>query len=187
MPEWIVLLRGINVGGRHKLKMKELAALLEEEGLQDVRTYIQSGNVVLRADETEAQVLGERIADAIEREHGFRPSVHALTVEELQQAMATNPYAEGESNPKTLHLFFLAAPPPNPDFERMEAAKAPSEQFHLKERVFYFYAPDGIGRSKLAGKIERLLGVGATARNWRTVQKLQEMVERSARSESEKG
>jgi uncharacterized protein (DUF1697 family) len=112
---WIGLFRGINVGGRNLLPMKELVALLAEEGFDEVRTYIQSGNVVFRgAGSTGA--IGEHILAAVARRFGFRP--------------------------------------------------------HL---LLYVHAPQGIGRSRLAARAESLLGVAATARNWRTVARLLEM------------
>ena len=77
---------------------------------------------------------------------------------------------------KELHLYFLVSRPKKPDLDRLDAVKARSERFALKDTVFYLYAPDGIGRSKLAAAVERSLGVAATARNWNTVEKLLEMV-----------
>ncbi len=175
MATWIALLRGINVGGRNILPMKELVRDLESLGLEDVRTYIQSGNAVFRAAGEEPSGLGEKIAATIEKRHGFRPQVLLLAAGELQDAIAANPFPEAEAEPKSLHLSFLAAPPPAPDLEALRAVKSPTERFHLTDRVFYLHAPDGIGRSKLAAKVEKRLGVPITARNWRTVSKLRQM------------
>jgi uncharacterized protein (DUF1697 family) len=172
---WVLLLRGVNVGGRHTLPMRELAELLEALGLEEVRTYIQSGNAVFRAAGEAAAALGDRIAAAIEERKGFRPEVLVLSAERLEAAARANPFPEGEAEPKTLHLFFLAATPTAPDLAGLEALRSPTERFHLATEVLYLHAPDGIGRSKLATRVERLLGVPATARNWRTVQMLREM------------
>jgi uncharacterized protein (DUF1697 family) len=90
--------------------------------------------------------------------------------------MASNPFPQAEERPSALHLFFLSEPSSNPDFELLNTLKAGSESFVLTEDVFYLHAPDGIGRSKLAARVERLLGVDVTARNWRTVSKVAEMV-----------
>ena len=87
--------------------------------------------------------------------------------------MAANPFPSELG--KGLHLIFLAGRPPAPDLARLHALKAVSEAFLLRDRVFYLYAPDGIGRSQLAAKVEQCLGVVVTARNWNTVQKLLEM------------
>ncbi len=175
MHTWIALFRGINVGGHHKLPMAELRAQLESMELQDVQTYIQSGNVVFRAEDSDCRKLATRIAGRVEKNQGFRPRVLLLSPEELQSAIDGNPFAEGEAEPKNLHLAFLAAAPANPQIDRIEAALADSERYRLTERVFYLYAPDGIGRSKLASNIERYLGVEATGRNWRTVSRLAEL------------
>lgn|SRR5690606_7721552 len=174
---WIALLRGVNVGGAHKLNMKELAALLTSEGLSNVRTYIQSGNVVFEADdEDDERALSNRISRVIERASGFRPGVHILTEEALRQAMDANPFPEATSEPSRLHLFFLMGQPDRPDFECLRSLQSPTERFELKEGVLYLHAPDGIGRSKLAASIGRCLRVEMTARNLRTVKKLSELV-----------
>ncbi len=175
MTTWIVLLRGINVGGRNVLPMKELVRDLSSLGLDDVRTYIQSGNFICRSSQKDEAALSIEIAETIERRHGFRPQVLVLGVDQLAEAIAANPFPEAEGDPKTLHAFFLASVPTAPDLNALAAAAVPSERFHLTGRVFYLHAPDGIGRSKLAARVEKLLGVAVTARNWRTVKKLQAM------------
>lgn len=175
MATSILLLRGINVGGNNPLPMKELVEILESLGLENVRTYIQSGNVVFESSGGPRETLGEEIAAAIEERRGFRPHVLVLSADRLREAMEANPYPEAETDPKRLHLFFLASPPPAPDLDALDEARDPTERFDLEGDVFYLHAPEGVGRSKLASKAEKLLGVEATARNWRTVQKLVEM------------
>lgn len=174
---WIALLRGINVAGKNKLPMRDLVAELESLGLEDVRTYIQSGNVVFRSSDPDAGELGLRIAAAIERGHGFRPRVLVCDARRLRRAMKDNPFPEAENDPKSLHVFFLESAPATPDIESISAAKSSSERFELVDDHFYLHAPDGIGRSKLAAGAERWLGAGSTARNWRTVRKLSEMTD----------
>lgn len=172
---WILLLRGINVGGRNVLPMRELVEILEALGLEDVRTYVQSGNVVFWARREVPPRLGEEVAAAVEERKGFRPHVLLISRDRLERAIRANPFPEAEAEPKSLHLFFLASPPDAPDLDGLNDARPPTERFHLADDVFYLHAPDGIGRSKLAAKAERLLGVDATARNWRTVRKLSEI------------
>jgi uncharacterized protein (DUF1697 family) len=172
MKTYIALLRGINVGGKNILPMKELAALLEGLGLKAVATYLNSGNVVFQSDTTDADRLAGEIKAAIGQSFGFTPQLLIRSGQELKDAMAANPFPEGESQPKTLHLFFLASPPVGPDLAGLEAIKTATERFKLVGSVFYLHAPDGIGRSKLAARAEKLLGVPATARNWRTVDKV---------------
>lgn len=175
MTVWISLLRGINVGGRHIVRMTELVARLEAVGCEDVKTYIQSGNAVFRSKEKKADTLAMRIGKAIAEAHGFEPHVLMLTRADLEGAARANPFAEGETEPKSLHLFFLDAAPRKPDLASLETVKLKSERFAIVGRVFYLHAPDGIARSKLVERVGPALGVPMTARNWRTVGKLIEM------------
>ncbi|MEM9151310.1 MAG: DUF1697 domain-containing protein [Cyanobacteria bacterium P01_F01_bin.3] len=176
MRTYIALLRGINVGGKNKLPMKSLVALLEELGCQQVRTYIQSGNAVFSHETTNSTELANRISAAIKESHGFEPRVLLLEKEALEKIIAQNPFPAAESEPKTLHVYFLESVPLQPDLEGLESVKLDSERFALKANAFYLHAPDGLGRSKLAAKAEKLIGVAATARNWRTVSKLADML-----------
>ena len=179
MKTYIALFRGINVGGNNVLPMKELVATLESIGAQNVKTYIQSGNAVFQSQETNASLLSNKISAAIKKSHGFEPQVLLLESEEMERAVESNPFPEAESEPKALHLYFLDAIPENPDFDTLASIKSNRERFALKDGVFYLHAPDGIGRSKLAAKAEKLLGVSATARNWRTVCKIMAMAKLS--------
>jgi uncharacterized protein (DUF1697 family) len=177
MKMYVALFRGINVGGKNRLPMKDLVATLENVGCQDVATYIQSGNAVFQSGERDASLLAETIEAEIKKRHGIEPRVLVLTSDDIERAMRSNPFPEAESEPKTLHLYFLAAPPERPDLDALEGIKGDRERFVLGDGVFYLHAPDGIGRSKLAASIERLLGVPTTARNWRTVRKVMEMAQ----------
>lgn len=169
MKTYIAFFRGINVGGHNKMPMKELAALLEGLGLTGVRTYIQSGNVVFRASKGTESQWSAAIRTAVEGQFGFSPWVRVMEASALKKVAAANPYPQAAADHKTLHLFFLASRPGAPDFEGMDRVKTPTESYTLRDTVFYLHAPDGIGKSKLAERAERLLGVEATARNWRTV------------------
>lgn len=175
MNKIIALLRGINVGGHNKLPMRELVALLESMGLNNVQTYIQSGNVVFESDQTDLPTLAREISAVIGESHGFVPQILLLRLGDLQTAVSQNPFPAAAENHKTLHFYFLESAPANPDLALLESVKIESEQFELIDTVFYLHAPDGIGRSKLATKVERALGVAATARNWRSVSKILEM------------
>jgi uncharacterized protein (DUF1697 family) len=176
MKTYIALFRGINVGGTNVLPMKDLVALLEDIGSQNVKTYIQSGNAVFQNKEENASLLSNKIRAAIKESHGFEPQALLLTPEEMARAIESNPFPEAESEPKTLHLHFLASVPKNPDPGALESIKSDRERFALKDKVFYLHAPDGIGRSKLAANTEKLLGVAITSRNWRTVCKVMTML-----------
>ena len=175
MKNYIALFRGINVGGRHVLPMKALRALLEDLGAQHVKTYIQSGNAVFQHPTANRSELSRAISSAISASHGFEPRVLLLDAKEMEQAVMANPFPEAEPEPKTLHLYFLAEAAENPDFQMLDDLKKDNEQFKLIGNVFYLHAPDGIGRSKLAERVERALGVATTARNWRTVSKIRHL------------
>src|SRR5918998_2031718 len=176
MKTYIAFFRGINVGGNNVLPMKELVALLENLGSQNVKTYIQSGNAVFQSEEENASLLSNKIRATIKKSHGIEPQVLLLEPEDMERAIESNPFHEAESEPKTLHIHFLATMPKNPDLGALESIKSDREQFALKDRVFYLHAPDGIGRSKLAANAEKLLGVAITSRNWRTVCKVMTML-----------
>jgi len=171
MKTWIALLRGINVGGKNKLPMKDLVATMSALGLTEIETYIQSGNVVFRGPDKKTQVLAGEIGAAILGKFGFEPQVMVIGAGELVAAARANPFPEAatEAEGKTLHLFFLAKAPAAIAHERIEAVRRQSERWQQIGAVFYLHAPEGFGDSRLAAQIERILGVPATARNWRTV------------------
>lgn len=172
MTIWIALLRGINVGGRNIVPMAALRAAFEALGAADVTSYIQSGNIVFRGPADAADAWPARLAAALQAEFDVAPDILMLPRDTLADAVAANPFTQAEADPKSLHLFVLAAPPPAPDLAAIGEIATANERTHLAGRFFYLHAPDGIGRSRLAARAEALLGVPATARNWRTVTKL---------------
>ncbi|MEZ4637999.1 MAG: DUF1697 domain-containing protein [Caldilineaceae bacterium] len=174
MTQYIALFRGINVGGNNILPMKELVALLQGLGCTDVKTYIQSGNAVFSIAQEDKDKLADAIGAAIQQSHGFQPKVLLLTASELKDAHAGSPFQTTEG--KALHFYFLASTPTDPNLAALEELKSNGEDYLLGNSVFYLYAPNGIGRSKLAEKVERLLGVPVTARNLNTVNKLISMI-----------
>jgi uncharacterized protein (DUF1697 family) len=172
MAKWIALFRGINVGGKNILSMTELVSNLTALKLQNIRTYIQSGNVIFDCDSRNAKELSISITEQIQRQHGFAPQVLIVSAKNLELAIKRNPFPEAVSDPKSLHFFFLEKSPTTPNLKALDNAKSSTESYKILENVFYLHAPDGVGRSKLAASAERLLGVAATARNYRTVAKL---------------
>ncbi len=169
---WIALLRGINVVGRRQLPMKELAAILGRGGFSSVRTYIQSGNVVFQSSQGSARSLAAQIGALIEKRAGFEPRVMVLSRRELAAAVRGNPFPEAERDHRVLHLFFLSARPPRPDLDSLTRLKRGREGFALEGKVFYLFTPHGFPQCELHDKVERFLGVHATARNWRTANAL---------------
>jgi len=172
---FIVLLRGVNVAGATSFATRDFVHVLETTGLRHIKTYIQTGNAVFQAQTKDVTGLSKKIKAGIQRKHGFAPEIIVLRLDEFERAVAGNPYRGADSNPKALHLVFPASTPEDLELRDFQKYRARGEEFSLKKRVLYFWAPDGIGRSKLFGRIEKLLGVAVTARNWRTACKLLEL------------
>ncbi|GJL97100.1 MAG: hypothetical protein DHS20C06_09170 [Hyphobacterium sp.] len=177
MTQWIALIRGINVGGNNVVPMKALRDLLGQRGFSTVRTYIQSGNCILDADDMTAAEIETGIASVIEDGFGFRPDVMAFTATDFASAIARNPFAARKFDPKHTHIFFLDKTPARPDIDAMNRLLQPGEAFELRDRLFFLRASNGVGRSKIAARIERFLGVTATSRNLNTVQKIQALLD----------
>lgn len=171
MNGWLALLRGVNVLGKNKVPMKALACALETAGFRSVRTYIQSGNVLFSSG-GDARGIATRIERLVGHNFGCKPTVLVLSRAELAAAIRANPFPDAHQNHKLLHLYFLAARPKSPDMESLARLDAGREAFALKGGVFYLWTPDGFADSVLRSRIERCLGVPATARNWRTVNEL---------------
>jgi uncharacterized protein (DUF1697 family) len=165
----VILLRGINVGGHGKLPMKELCVMLEGLGAVNPQSYIQSGNVVI-----EVAMEPEAVADVIEDAKGFRPSVMVFLRADFMRA--TDESVFNEPDGKLLHIWFTASAFTF-DQEKADSLRAESESLHVTERAIWLHAPNGVGRSKLAAKVEVLAGVACTARNMNTVRKLREMLD----------
>jgi uncharacterized protein (DUF1697 family) len=176
MNTWVALLRGVNVVGRNQVPMKRLAAAFERAGFRSVRTYLQSGNVVFQSRSGAPRTLGVRISQLVLEEFGFEPRVMVISGGQLADAVCGNPFPAAEKNHKLLHLYFLAANPAKPDLKALAELEAGREQFLLKGGVFYLYTPDGFADSVLQSRVERCLGVAATARNWRTANELLKML-----------
>ena len=177
MNTYIALFRGINVGGKNILSMKDLIEILESVGCKNVKTYIQSGNVVFQLEKGNRNKIDEKISRKILESYGFEPKVLLLELADLDDAVKNNPFETKTG--KSLHFFFLESQPKAPDLEGLTTVKSNSEEFKLNKKIFYLYAPHGIGRSKLAAKVEQSLGVPVTARNWNTVSKLMAMVKQA--------
>ena len=176
MTLWIGLFRGLNVGGNNRIKMDALKAAMSVAECTDIATYIQSGNVVFRCTGARAAIV-KRIEQALAKDCGIHTTVTLLKATELNVAAKQNPFTDGESEPKTLHLFFLSKAPAVDVMKKLDDLRISSEQYAVHKRTLYLHAPDGIGRSKLAAYTTRMPGIDVTARNWRTMTKLLEMAD----------
>ncbi|QNP75657.1 DUF1697 domain-containing protein [Streptomyces roseirectus] len=175
---YAALLRGINVGGHRRLPMADLRALLETLGHGAVRTHLQSGQAVFSADHGDETSLAAELEAAIEKHFGFTVDVVVRDHAYLASVVEECPFPAGELEPKQLHVTYFSAPV---DAERFAGIDQPAllpEEFRLGDRALYLYAPDGLGRSKLAEQLARprvTKGLIATTRNWNTVTKLAEL------------
>jgi uncharacterized protein (DUF1697 family) len=168
----IVLLRGINVGSRNRIAMPELRDLLAGAGFGDVRTYVQSGNVVLSSNASPERVA-RKCEQQIAGRFGLDIQVVARTRDELAEVVERNPLAEVALNPKRYQVTFMNAELEQDLVRKLDAAAVAPEQLVVSGREVYAWHPDGIGRSRLWALLGgRGLGVAATSRNWTTVTKL---------------
>jgi uncharacterized protein (DUF1697 family) len=173
MTRHIALLRGINVGGHKKVPMADLRRALEDAGFEDVKTYVQSGNVALSAAETSPAKVGRKVEKAIEDAFGFDVAVVVRSRDEIAALVEDDPLGDVATNPKYRVVVFLAG---KLDPERLAdidpKAFAP-EAFALRDYEIVMWAPEGQRDSKLVKTLtEKRTGVVGTARNWRTVEKL---------------
>jgi uncharacterized protein (DUF1697 family) len=173
---FVALLRAVNVGGNNLIRMAALRSVCEEIGFRNVKTLLQSGNVVFDAKGND-NTVAKRLAGAIEASHGFRPAIAVRTADEIADAMKRNPFgAEAKSDPTFLVIVFMAGPPTSGANQRVAAIEVDGERLHLSGRELHAYYANGQGKSKVTNAVlEKALGVPATARNWNTVTKLLEL------------
>lgn len=162
---WIALLRGINVGGKTMLSMAQLRALIEELGYCDVETYIQSGNVIFRAEgRANESAIARNIRAAVERQFDRPIGVVVRRQSDLAAALKANPFPKGD--PSRVVIAFCDARPTG----RIDPERSPGDEATVRGREVYVNCPNGVARSKFTlDYLERVLGVVATARNVRTV------------------
>jgi uncharacterized protein (DUF1697 family) len=177
MPSRIVLLRGINLGSTNRVAMPALREALADAGFDDVRTYLQSGNVVLSSRAAPATVA--RKCKAVIAEHfGLDIDVVVRTRDELAEVVRRNPLGDVAKDPKRYQVSFLSAKPAAKVVRKLEELAADGERLVASGRELYAWHPKGVARSKLwAALAGRGLGVTATARNWTTVTKLLELTD----------
>lgn len=172
----VALLRGVNVGGKNRLPMKALAALLEELGCSAVTTYIQSGNVVYEPPPKGAERLAAALSKRLESDFGLRVPVLTRSAAELASIAENNPFLARGADPDTLHVAFLAATPPAAAVAALDPDRSPGDAFEVRGREIYLCLPNGAARTKLTNDwFDRALETVSSGRNWRTVLKLVEM------------
>jgi uncharacterized protein (DUF1697 family) len=174
MPAFISLLRGINVSGQKLIKMDALKTMYQQLDFQNAETYLQSGNVIFRDDQSDPTDLAATISSKIQEQFGFDVPVIVLKVDDLKEIIEANPFKDDlRMDRQFLHVTFLDSDPKNIDFELIESKKSPGEEIVLIKKAVYLYCPHGYGRTKLTNNfLETKLRVGATTRNWKTVNEL---------------
>jgi len=171
---FISLLRGINVSGQKLVKMDRLRKSFEELGFEQVRTYIQSGNVVFEAPKSDPAKLSKTIEGKILGDFGFEVSVVTLTAQEMGEAIKKNPFLkEKKIDAARLYVTFFSESPRASALKTLRALDAGPDRLHHDGKAVYLHCPNGYGRSKLSNNLlEKALAIKATTRNWQTVNTL---------------
>lgn len=174
---FVALLRGINVSGQKSIKMADLKNMFEASGFQNVRTYVQSGNVVFDYMDIEISELCKVVESLIKDTFGFDVSVIILESNELDAIVNNNPFIkEPEIEHDKLHITFLSELPDDLAVLKLEVKKEDNEKFLIDKKAIYLYCPNGYGRTKLTNTVfERKLKTTATTRNIKTVNCLLDM------------
>ena len=180
MNTYIALLRGINVGGHKKIKMVDLKETFHDIGCADVKTYIQSGNVVFKDPSENVKAIASKIKTAIEECFGFDVPVIVITTKEIEGILKNNPFLEslekGLMDKKKMYFMLLADTPNSMAVEELQTISYNPESFVIAEYVIYLFATNGYGKTKLNNTFfEKKLGCEITTRNLKTMHKLLEM------------
>ncbi|MFL0198489.1 DUF1697 domain-containing protein [Clostridium sp. WILCCON 0269] len=180
MTIYIALLRGINVGGKNSIKMVELKRVFESIGFCEVKTYIQSGNILFKSNERE-ELVCNRIEQEIEKVFGLSVRVVLRTAEELQLIVKNCPFSKEEilqaellSQTESLYVAFLSNLPLQEKVECLNTYKSEKDEFRMEGREIFLLCYDSIRKSKIASNLQKL-GVSSTVRNWKTINKLVEL------------
>jgi uncharacterized protein (DUF1697 family) len=174
MSTFVSMLRGINVGSQKRLRMETLREIYEVIGFTDIRTYVQSGNVVFESTEQDPSVLTRRIKTHIEQTCGFHVEVFIRQAQELERILTGNPFLnDRHEDPNKLHVTFLYQPPPETWWSQLTIPGDTPDEFDPGALAIYLFCPYGYGRTKLSNSFfERKLGMPVTTHNWNTVNAL---------------
>ena len=177
MPIYISMLRGINVGGHKRIKMDRLRESFEALGFEQVRTYIQSGNVVFNAGKLSPAALSTRIEERILADFGFSVSVISRAADEMANTIKNNPFLRQPGiDPEKLHVAFLSEAPAPSAVNKLEKLTLKPDRSRCLGREVYLYFPNGVSGSSLwKHPLDGVLSVVATMRNWKTVNTLDQM------------
>ncbi len=173
----IALLRGINVGGKNKVPMKELVEVFIDAGCSDVRTYIQSGNVVFSVDSALLESISARLTKAVAERFGYETPVLLRTAEQLRAVISGNPFLEAGIPEDELHVLFLSGLPDPTRVDVLDPDRSRPDAFAVRGQEVYLWLPNGVARTRLTNDyFDSKLATISTGRNWRTVAKLFELM-----------
>jgi len=177
MPIYVALLRGINIGPHKRMKMEKLRASCEALGFKNVKTYIQSGNIICQAGKLSADAAAKRIEAQIAKDFGFSADVIARTASEMRQVLESNPLLkEPDVDAERLHVVFLSETPSSESIKKLESIVLAPDKVRHKGKEIYFYFPNGVSGSSIwKHNLDRVLGIAGTMRNWRTLNTLHQM------------
>jgi uncharacterized protein (DUF1697 family) len=176
--KYVALLRGINVGGKHILPMKHLSGIFSNAKCGDVRTYIQSGNVIFSAPAGGVEKIPQLIAKSIESQFGFPVPVILRSSDEIARVLRDNPFLKAGASEKALYVYFLADHPAKTAVAKLDPKRSVPDEYRVVGREIYMHLPNGMGRSKLTSAyFDSQLSTVATARNWATVMKINELMQ----------
>lgn len=171
----LALLRGINVGGKNILPMRDLAVMFEEAGCENVRTFIQSGNVIFNSASSVSRRLAGVVASRIEERFGYKAPVVLRTAQQLREVVSNNPFPHAED---ILHVMFLADLPDAAKSAALDPNRSSPDRFIVRGRDIYLHLPNGAAKTKLSNAwFDSKLSTVSTLRNWRTVTKLLAMMD----------
>lgn len=174
---YLALLRGINLGGKNKIPMKDLAQTFVRVGCGDVRTYIQSGNVVFTADSDAAEAIPAGVTAAIAERFGYQVPVLLRSTDQLREAVRNNPFVASGAPEGALHVMFLAGPPEPHRVDTLDRDRSQPDEFAVRGQEVYLWLPNGVAHSRLTnGYFDSKLATTSTSRNWRTVLKLLDLM-----------
>ena len=172
----IALLRGINVGGRNKLVMKDLVAIFNMAGCRNVLTYIQSGNVIFDAEPKLAHEIPRIITESIRQGYGYNIPVVTRAASQLNQIVESNPFLRAGATERELHIVFLADLPESKDIAAIDPDRSPPDEIGISGRELYLRCPNGLARTTFTNAyFDSTLSTTSTIRNWRTTLKLLEL------------
>jgi uncharacterized protein (DUF1697 family) len=173
---YLALLRGVNIGGANQMKMDDLKAVFSELGFENVKSYINSGNLAFNAKKTAETKLIDKIETAVEAKFGRRIHVMVREQKDIERIIKNNPFDGQYESHKHMHVLFLKEPMPAEKAKQLQASALPGEHYEVRGREIYNHLPNGVAGSLLTkGFFEKKPVVPFTGRNWRTVEKLAEL------------